>query len=286
MRVTIATGKRRSAHRQPSRTSAPTAPSPRGQPSSPPSSRRRPTSATSCSSTRRRGEGISAQRHHARQRRSVQGHPAERAGGDQLQELRRQEHPGLDPEAAGLRRGEEYPLILEIHGGPHAAYGNVYTHEFQWMAAKGYVVLFTNPRGSTRTARTSATSSSTTTPATTTRILMAGVDEVLKKGYVDAEPARRHRRQRRRAADQLDDHADAALQGRRLAARHRRLVRLLVHRRLHAVPADLVPQGAVGGSAGLRGALADHPRRERHDAADARRTATPTTARRPPTAAR
>jgi dipeptidyl aminopeptidase/acylaminoacyl peptidase len=45
--------------------------------------------------------------------------------------------------------GKKYPLILEIHGGPHAAYGNVYTHEFQWMAAKGCVVLFTNPRGST-----------------------------------------------------------------------------------------------------------------------------------------
>ena len=44
---------------------------------------------------------------------------------------------------------KKYPLILEIHGGPHSAYGNVYMHEFQWMAAKGYVVLFTNPRGST-----------------------------------------------------------------------------------------------------------------------------------------
>ena len=44
---------------------------------------------------------------------------------------------------------KKYPLILEIHGGPHSAYGNTFTHEFQWMAAKGYVVLFTNPRGST-----------------------------------------------------------------------------------------------------------------------------------------
>ena len=50
--------------------------------------------------------------------------------------------PHFDP-------SKKYPLILEIHGGPHGAYGNVYTHEFQWMAAKGYVVLFTNPRGST-----------------------------------------------------------------------------------------------------------------------------------------
>src|SRR5207302_4869400 len=41
---------------------------------------------------------------------------------------------------------KKYPFILEIHGGPHGAYGNVYTHEFQWVAAKGYVVLFTNPR--------------------------------------------------------------------------------------------------------------------------------------------
>src|SRR5262249_49735025 len=43
----------------------------------------------------------------------------------------------------------KYPMILEIHGGPHSAYGNTYTHEFMWMAAKGYVVLYTNPRGST-----------------------------------------------------------------------------------------------------------------------------------------
>src|SRR5262249_47349782 len=62
---------------------------------------------------------------------------------------------------------------------------------------------------------------------------------------------------------------DAALQGRGRAARHRRLVRLLVHRRLHTVPADLVQESAVGRSAGLRGALADHARRERHHAADA-----------------
>src|SRR5215469_1830222 len=44
---------------------------------------------------------------------------------------------------------KKYPLILNIHGGPHAAYGWVFDHEFQWMAAKGYVVLYVNPRGST-----------------------------------------------------------------------------------------------------------------------------------------
>ncbi|MGH8527130.1 MAG: prolyl oligopeptidase family serine peptidase, partial [Gammaproteobacteria bacterium] len=45
--------------------------------------------------------------------------------------------------------GKKYPLILNIHGGPHAAYGFIFDHEFQWMAAKGYVVLYPNPRGST-----------------------------------------------------------------------------------------------------------------------------------------
>ena len=50
--------------------------------------------------------------------------------------------PGFDP-------SRRYPLILQIHGGPHAAYGATFTHEFLWMAAKGYVVVYTNPRGST-----------------------------------------------------------------------------------------------------------------------------------------
>ncbi|MGZ5495047.1 MAG: alpha/beta hydrolase family protein, partial [Thermoanaerobaculia bacterium] len=45
--------------------------------------------------------------------------------------------------------GKRYPMILNIHGGPHAAYGYTFDHEFQWMAAKGYVVLYPNPRGST-----------------------------------------------------------------------------------------------------------------------------------------
>lgn len=44
---------------------------------------------------------------------------------------------------------KQYPLILEIHGGPHTAYGPGYSSEVQLMAAQGYVVLYTNPRGST-----------------------------------------------------------------------------------------------------------------------------------------
>lgn len=42
----------------------------------------------------------------------------------------------------------KHPLILEIHGGPHSMYGYAMFHEMQLMAAKGYAVLFSNPRGS------------------------------------------------------------------------------------------------------------------------------------------
>jgi dipeptidyl aminopeptidase/acylaminoacyl peptidase len=82
--------------------------------------------------------------------------------------------------------GKKYPLILQIHGGPHAAYGNIYTHEFQWMAAKGYVVLFTNPRGSTSYGQDFGNIIQFHYPGDDYKDLMAGVDELVKRGYVDA----------------------------------------------------------------------------------------------------
>ena len=44
--------------------------------------------------------------------------------------------------------GEHAPAVLEIHGGPHGAYGNAFFHEFQVLAAEGYGVVYLNPRGS------------------------------------------------------------------------------------------------------------------------------------------
>lgn len=41
-----------------------------------------------------------------------------------------------------------YPMVLQIHGGPHGMYGNSFVHEFQTLAASGYVVVYSNPRGS------------------------------------------------------------------------------------------------------------------------------------------
>ncbi len=48
----------------------------------------------------------------------------------------------------GFTEGKKYPMILEIHGGPHAMYGQTFFFELQLLAAKGYIVLYTNPRGS------------------------------------------------------------------------------------------------------------------------------------------
>jgi dipeptidyl aminopeptidase/acylaminoacyl peptidase len=87
--------------------------------------------------------------------------------------------PDFDP-------GKKYPMILEIHGGPHSAYGNTFTHEFQWMAAKGYVVFYTNPRGSTSYGEDFANVIQYRYPGDDYKDLMAGVDEMLRRGYVDA----------------------------------------------------------------------------------------------------
>jgi dipeptidyl aminopeptidase/acylaminoacyl peptidase len=86
----------------------------------------------------------------------------------------------------GFDASRKYPMILEIHGGPHAAYGSTYTHEFMWMAAKGYVVLYTNPRGSTSYGQDFGNIIQYHYPGDDYKDLMAGVDEVLKRGYVDA----------------------------------------------------------------------------------------------------
>lgn len=82
-------------------------------------------------------------------------------------------------------RAKKYPFILEIHGGPHSAYGNVFTHEFQWMAAKGYVVLFPNPRGSSNYGQAFGNVIQYRYPGDDYRDLMAGVDAVLARGYID-----------------------------------------------------------------------------------------------------
>jgi dipeptidyl aminopeptidase/acylaminoacyl peptidase len=89
-----------------------------------------------------------------------------------------QKPPGFDPH-------KKYPLILNIHGGPHSAYGYIFDHEFQWMAAKGYVVLYPNPRGSTSYGQEFGNVIQYHYPGDDYKDLMMGVDELLGRGYID-----------------------------------------------------------------------------------------------------
>ena len=86
-----------------------------------------------------------------------------------------------------FQAGKKYPLILDIHGGPHSAYGYVFDHEFQWMAAKGYVVLYPNPRGSTSYGQEFGNIIQYHYPGDDFKDLMAGVDELIARGWVDPE---------------------------------------------------------------------------------------------------
>ena len=86
----------------------------------------------------------------------------------------------------GFDSSKKYPMIVEIHGGPHTAYGHILLyHEMLWLAAKGYVVLYTNPRGSTSYGQDFANVIQYHYPGDDYKDIMAGVDTVLKRGYVD-----------------------------------------------------------------------------------------------------
>jgi dipeptidyl aminopeptidase/acylaminoacyl peptidase len=90
-----------------------------------------------------------------------------------------QRPPDFDP-------AKKYPLILDIHGGPHSAYGWVFDQEFQWFAAKGYVVVYPNPRGSTTYGQKFANVIQYNYPGDDFHDLMDAVDAVVKLEYVDS----------------------------------------------------------------------------------------------------
>jgi len=81
----------------------------------------------------------------------------------------------------------KYPLLLEIHGGPFAAYGPHFSAEIQRYAAAGYVVLYTNPRGSTSYGDDFANTIHHNYPGQDYDDLMSGVDAVIAKGYIDKD---------------------------------------------------------------------------------------------------
>ena len=89
--------------------------------------------------------------------------------------------PDFDP-------SKKYPLMLAIHGGPHGRYGfgtPYMWYEWQLEAASGYVVLYTNPRGSSGYGSAFGNEIENAYPGMDYDDLMAGVDVVLERGYID-----------------------------------------------------------------------------------------------------
>ncbi len=88
--------------------------------------------------------------------------------------------PDFDP-------NDQYPMILEIHGGPHTAYGPQFSPELQLMASRGYVVVYTNPRGSTSYGEEFAAYINHNYPSEDHNDLMDAVDYVVDQGYIDKD---------------------------------------------------------------------------------------------------
>jgi len=81
----------------------------------------------------------------------------------------------------------KYPLMLSIHGGPHSMYNGSFNFAFQEHAANGYVTLYTNPRGSTGYGSAFANAINHDYPGADFPDLMKGVDEMLRRGYIDEQ---------------------------------------------------------------------------------------------------
>ncbi|MFN0057628.1 MAG: S9 family peptidase [Planctomycetota bacterium] len=88
--------------------------------------------------------------------------------------------PRFDP-------AKKYPLILQIHGGPHAMYGVDWSFERQLHAAEDFVVLYTNPRGSTGYGSAFGNAIKFAYPSKDYDDLMYGVDAAIARGCIDEE---------------------------------------------------------------------------------------------------
>jgi dipeptidyl aminopeptidase/acylaminoacyl peptidase len=87
----------------------------------------------------------------------------------------------------GYEEGTRVPTILEMHGGPYAAYGPEFSSDYQMYGAAGYAVLFTNPGGSTGYGEKFADRIEDNYPISNFDELMAAVDAAIAAGYADPD---------------------------------------------------------------------------------------------------
>ncbi|MFC7190572.1 S9 family peptidase [Halocatena marina] len=95
----------------------------------------------------------------------------------------------LTPPEADIDRSEQYPLVVEIHGGPHGMWSTSGTmwHEFQTLAARGYAVFWCNPRGSVGYGDSFATAIERDWGQVTMNDVLAGTDRVAEREYIDTD---------------------------------------------------------------------------------------------------
>ncbi|MDQ4098868.1 MAG: S9 family peptidase [Chloroflexota bacterium] len=91
----------------------------------------------------------------------------------------------MPPYGFDAASGVKQRLIVQIHGGPHAMYGYAMFHEMQLMAARGYAVLFCNPRGSDGYGEEFTTTTRGRWGESDMPDVMAALDAVLKLGWID-----------------------------------------------------------------------------------------------------
>lgn len=86
-----------------------------------------------------------------------------------------------------MRKGAKYPCVLEVHGGPMCQYGYTFFHEMHLLAAQGYVVVATNPRGSSGQGLKYMNCIEGNWGKLDYADCMAAVDTMVRKPYVDGK---------------------------------------------------------------------------------------------------
>jgi dipeptidyl aminopeptidase/acylaminoacyl peptidase len=109
-----------------------------------------------------------------------------------VEELRFESDPGVDVHGwllrpPGFNPQSRYPAIVQVHGGPHGMYGTGFFHEMHVLAARGYVVLFTNPRGSTGYGQALVAGALGDWGGADYRDVMAGVETLAALDFIDPE---------------------------------------------------------------------------------------------------
>jgi dipeptidyl aminopeptidase/acylaminoacyl peptidase len=98
---------------------------------------------------------------------------------------------GILVKPVGYEAGKKYPLLVDVHGGPTSAYANNFAvgvhHGGQLWAGRGWAVLYPNPRGSTNYGEKFMRGNITDWGGGDYRDIMAGVDEVIKRGIADPD---------------------------------------------------------------------------------------------------